>query len=43
MLGIAFLFLCYQGFLRSTRCNYCGAVNGHDDSCPYDGSGTRMK
>lgn len=39
MVGLAFFFLVYEWFVRQLTCRYCGKTNGHEEHCPYAGSG----
>ena len=35
----AVLYLMREAWKSVNRCAYCGAVNAHEEHCPYAGSG----
>lgn len=35
----AVLYLMREGWRSANRCGYCGSVAGHDEHCPYNGTG----
>lgn len=39
LLGLFLLWRAAVLFIEKVRCRYCGVLAGHDEHCPYAGTG----